>query len=174
MRVSQERKDKRLVASVDRVLDEAARAAGSRLACRPGCVECCVGPFPVTLLDALRLRAGLARLSASEPSRAKAVIARASTAARLMAPDFPGDARRGILRNDDEACALFFKKYDTLSCPALDPETGLCELYAARPISCRTFGPPVRIGSELLPPCRVEFDPDCLEDALLGELECLE
>ena len=29
------------------------------------------------------------------------------------------------------------------SCPALDPATGACDLYAARPVTCRVFGPPV-------------------------------
>ncbi len=26
----------------------------------------------------------------------------------------------------------------------LDPATGMCELYAARPLTCRIFGPPVQ------------------------------
>jgi Fe-S-cluster containining protein len=30
-------------------------------------------------------------------------------------------------------------------CPVLDPETGRCDLYAHRPLTCRAFGPPVRI-----------------------------
>jgi Fe-S-cluster containining protein len=29
-------------------------------------------------------------------------------------------------------------------CPALDPETGICDLYEARPVIGRTFGPAVR------------------------------
>jgi Fe-S-cluster containining protein len=34
-------------------------------------------------------------------------------------------------------------------CPALDPEAGTCDLYEARPMICRTFGPPVRSEGEL-------------------------
>ena len=31
--------------------------------------------------------------------------------------------------------------------PVLDPATGGCELYAARPLTCRIFGPPVETES---------------------------
>jgi Fe-S-cluster containining protein len=32
------------------------------------------------------------------------------------------------------------------ACPALDPATGRCDVYAWRPMTCRVFGPPVRMG----------------------------
>ena len=75
---------------------------------------------------------------------------------------------------------------DEEPCPALDPDTGGCDLYAARPITCRTFGPPVRCGEESvgvcelcfqgasdteIAACEVESDPDWLEHRLLEELE---
>jgi hypothetical protein len=65
------------------------------------------------------------------------------------------------------------------------PGTGACDLYEARPLSCRAYGPPVRIGPEDLPPCRlcfvgaarreitrcrVEIDGAGLEDRLLRRL----
>ena len=31
-------------------------------------------------------------------------------------------------------------------CPALDPATGRCDVYPWRPMTCRVFGPPVRVG----------------------------
>ena len=40
-------------------------------------------------------------------------------------------------------------------CPALDPEAGTCDLYAARPITCRAFGPPVRCGEEAVGVCEL-------------------
>src|SRR6185295_5228368 len=58
------RADRRLLQVVDGALAEATRLAatpeGSWLACRPGCTECCHGPFPINRLDVLRLRRGLA------------------------------------------------------------------------------------------------------------------
>jgi Fe-S-cluster containining protein len=69
-------------------------------------------------------------------------------------------------------------------CPALDPPTGSCDLYSDRPLSCRSYGPPVRVGSQDLPPCHLCFvgsaeeaescrallDPEGREDALLRDL----
>ena len=52
-----------LVQILDAALAEAARKSGPWLACRLGCTECCKGPFPITRLDALRLRAGLDELA---------------------------------------------------------------------------------------------------------------
>jgi Fe-S-cluster containining protein len=42
-------------------------------------------------------------------------------------------------------------------CPALDPESGLCELYEFRPITCRTFGPPLHFPGEALGVCELCF-----------------
>ena len=52
--------DRELIQIVDAAMAEAARLGGAWLVCRPGCAECCLGPFPITQLDARRLREGLA------------------------------------------------------------------------------------------------------------------
>ncbi len=116
-----------------------------------------MGPFPITLLDARRLNAGLQALRASAPRRAAAVERRATAAVREMQRRFPGDPASGRLNEDEAARERFFDRHQSLPCPALDPKTGACELYDARPLTCRTFGPPVRIGRENLPPCRLCF-----------------
>lgn len=184
----------RLIASGDRLLlrvlsdslHEAARRAGPRLACRIGCTECCIGPFPIALLDAWRLRRALAELAVSDPDRAARIRRRALDSLARLAPQFPGDRATGLLGPDRAAEEDFASRHKDEPCPLLDPVTGACELYEARPVSCRTFGPPVRLAGENLPPCRlcfqdsspeeieacrVEMDPDGIEDALLFELE---
>lgn len=155
--------DSTLVQIVDAALAEAARRSGPWLLCRPGCAQCCLGDFSITGLDAARLRRGLAELETREPQRAARVRRRAQQAAARQMP-----------AADDDPCA------------ALDPESGTCDLYAARPITCRTFGPPVRCESgdlgvcELcfegatdaqIAACEVDFDPQGLEPVLLRELE---
>jgi Fe-S-cluster containining protein len=155
--------DDHLIQIVDTAMAEAARRSGSWLLCRPGCAQCCLGEFPITQLDAERLRRGMAELEALEPARAARVRQRAQEAVARETP-----------MADDEAC------------PALDPETRTCDLYAARPVTCRVFGPPVRSESgdlgvcELcfegaseveIAACEVEFDPDGLEPALVSEVE---
>ena len=90
-----------------------------------------------------------------------------------------------MLAEEDEAAEAYFARHGALPCPALDPETGRCDLYAHRPLTCRTFGPPVKIGEAALPPCRlcfqgafpetveacrVEPDPHGIEDRILSRL----
>jgi Fe-S-cluster containining protein len=157
------RGDHSLIQIVDAALAEAARKSGPWLLCRPGCAECCVGEFPITQLDAVRLRRGLAELEGHEPERAVRVRQRAREAV----------ARHPVFA-DEQPCA------------ALDPETGTCDLYAARPITCRVFGPPVSCGSEAvgvcelcfqgasdaeIAACEMEIDPEGMEADLLEELE---
>jgi Fe-S-cluster containining protein len=151
-----ERADRRLLQVIGEAMDEAATRAGGRLACRPGCTECCHGPFPINGLDAARLRRGLAELAERDPERAAAVVSRARGQIPALAAGFPGDAVAGLLADGDDADP-YFERHAALPCPVLDPETGSCDLYAHRPLSCRTFGPPVRFGDSDLPPCRLCF-----------------
>ncbi len=182
--------DRELLRVVDGAFDEGAGRAGAACACRIGCTACCIGPFPITRLDARRLRRGFDRLAQRDPETASRVRERAREAAAAMSADYPGDAETGVLGPDEHAEEAFCERHASMPCPALDPETGRCDLYEARPISCRTYGPPVRVGDELLAPCdlwfktpdgarhseacRVTIDPDGLEAELLDEVEAFE
>ena len=149
--------DRDLVQIVNAALAEANRKAGTWLACRPGCTECCIGPFPITQLDAMRLRRGLDDLALRDPDRAARVRARARALAERIASDFPGNLATGILDENDEAEERFATLAEEEPCPALDPETGTCDLYEARPITCRTFGPAIRWGGDDLGICELNF-----------------
>jgi len=178
--------DGALIQIVDAAVAEAARKSGPWLVCRLGCTQCCIGPFAINQLDALRLRRGLAELKALDPERASRVGERARQYVARVSRDFPGDPGTGLLDTSVEGEERFSRFADEEPCPALDPVTGACELYDARPISCRTFGPPVRCGSEAIgtcelcyegasnaeiAACEVETDPGGLEAILLEELE---
>src|SRR5689334_20781689 len=132
------KRDSELIQIVDAAMAEAVRKSGAWIACRVGCYQCCIGPFPITSLDAQRLRDGLADLDLHDPERARHVRERARAAAARLCEEFPADTVSAVLADDDAAA-------DQL-CPALDPETGTCDLYAVRPITCRTFGPAVSAG----------------------------
>jgi len=179
--------DQKLVQIVDAALAEAARKSGPWLVCRPGCTQCCIGPFAISQLDAARLRKGLADLTKADPQRAAKVRRRAKESVARLAKDFPGDAVTGILAEDELSEARFAGFADDEPCPALDPATGTCDLYSARPMTCRTFGPPVRSGEEgalgvcelcyqgatdeQIAACEMAPDPEDLEAKLLKELE---
>jgi Fe-S-cluster containining protein len=179
--------DQKLVQIVDAALAEAARRSGAWLACRAGCSQCCVGPFPISQLDAQRLREGMRELEAVDPQRALRVKERAHASASRLAPEFPGDVGTGILGEDEDALDRFTDFADDEPCPALDPTAGTCDLYSARPMTCRTFGPPVRSGpegglgvcelcyrgatNEQIAACEMVPDPEDLESKLIADVE---
>jgi Fe-S-cluster containining protein len=152
------RADGRLLRRLEREFAEASRKAGDWLLCRPGCSECCIGPFPITRLDVWRLGLGLRELSRTDGPRAGRVVARARAAVGLLREDYPGDPAGGRIQADEARLDRFFERHGSLACPALDLSSGRCDLYAWRPVSCRTYGPPARFGAEETPPCRLCFD----------------
>jgi len=130
---------------MDAALAEAARRAGDWLACRPGCTQCCHGAFAIGPLDALRLGAGMDALRTQEPALAAEIERRAQAWLDEHGADFPGDRETGLLGDSDADRERFEEFANEAACPALDPATGLCGVYESRPMTCRVFGPPVRM-----------------------------
>jgi Fe-S-cluster containining protein len=181
-------RDAELIHIVDAAVADAARRSGPFLLCAPGCTQCCIGVFPISQLDAARLREGLATLDSTDPDRASAVRRRARQSAARLAPDFPGDPNSGLI---DEARTDQLEEFaNDEPCPVLDPATGLCDLYAARPMTCRVFGPPLRAEDdagnsglgvcelcfhgateEQIAACEVHLDTDDLESSITAEAE---
>lgn len=177
--------DRKLIQIVDAALAETARKSGEWLVCRPGCTQCCIGVFAINQLDAARLRRGLAMLESRDPARAAAIRQRARDSVTRLAQDFPGDRTSGILDEDEESRLRFEDFANDEPCPVLDPQTGLCELYESRPMTCRVFGPPVRseqgLGvcelcfhgatEEEIASCEMIPDPHDLESQLVDKIE---
>jgi len=139
--------DSELIQIVDANLADAARRAGPFLACRIGCTQCCHGAFAINALDAARLHAGMSALRAAQPALAAEVEHRARAWLAEYGRDFPGDTESGILGTSDSDRARFDDFANDAPCPALDPSTGRCDVYAWRPMTCRVFGPPIRAAS---------------------------
>ena len=136
-------RDRELVQIMDASLAEAARQAGEWLVCRLGCTQCCYGAFAINQLDALRLKAGMEALRSAEPALAAELERRARAWIAEYGAEFPGDAETGLLDETDHE--RFEDFANDAACPALDPATGRCDVYAWRPMTCRVFGPPVRM-----------------------------
>jgi Fe-S-cluster containining protein len=162
--------DRELVQIVDAALADAARRAGPWLVCRLGCTQCCVGAFAINALDVLRLRQGMAELRKSEPALAAEIERRAKGWIAEHGSDFPGDAVSGVLGKSDSEQERFEEFANEAVCPALDPATGRCDVYAWRPMTCRVFGPPVRMGEgDALGHCEL-----CFHGASEDEVEACE
>src|SRR5579859_11649 len=187
VRTSLPKADQKLIQIVDAALADAARKSGEWLVCRKGCTQCCYGAFAISQLDALRLQKGLDDLNSSDPKRAARVVQRAQQSVKRLSATFPGDPKTGILGEDGDAEAAFADFANDEPCPALDPATGACDLYDARPMTCRTFGPPVKSRPEeglavcdlcyhgatdqQIAACEMVPDADNLEQKLIAQAE---
>jgi len=137
-------RDGELVKILDNWLQKANDRGGEHIACRRGCAQCCIGVFAIDRLDALRLQRGLSELADRDLERAQRVLQRAAESLERTVDFFPGDVETGILDESIEAEEIFEEFANDEPCPALDPVTLTCDLYAHRPMTCRVFGPPVR------------------------------
>lgn len=147
--------DRDLLQIVDASLAEAVRRGGAWIACRPGCTNCCLGPFPITRLDEIRLRDGLARLDAE---RSRAIQQRAA------AWDGGDDTPCPALDPATGRCELY--EYRPILCRSFGPavlagdgSVGVCELCFEG------------AGDDDIKRCAVELDPGGLEEQLMADLE---
>jgi Fe-S-cluster containining protein len=154
---------------IDAALASAAARSGTHLACRPGCHQCCIGVFAITPLDAASLREGLATAPSdiAERVRTRALASRE----RLLAQGFPGDPNTGVLFTEPHHEEAFEEFANDEPCPVLDPATGTCDLYASRPVQCRTFGPPVRDDDGHLTLCELCFTDASPEEVAPCEMD---
>lgn len=124
-------------------------------------------------------------LARRDPGLAARIRARARVSRARLAADFPGDPRTGVFDESEEAEERFAEFGNEEVCPVLDPKTGLCDLYESRPMTCRTFGPPVRsdgglgvcelcyqgASDEEIAACEMVADPEDLESKLVKKIE---
>lgn len=160
-----------LIQIVDAALADAARRSGAHLVCRPGCTQCCVGVFAISQQDAGRLRAALDDLSRTDALRADRIYARVDASIARLEGSFPGDRTTGILAEDFEAEDAFERFGNDEVCPVLDPVTGTCDLYSARPVLCRTFGPPMRDADGNLAACELCYTAAAVEEIAACEVD---
>ena len=163
-------KDAELVQIVDAALVRAAQRAGPWLACRVGCTQCCHGAFAINALDALRLHEGMNSLQEEDPALAAEIARRARAVDRGVRRGFSRRPATGLLGQSEADQARFEEFANEAACPALDPATGRCDVYAWRPMTCRVFGPPVRMGDgEALGHCEL-----CFQGATAAEVAACE
>ena len=163
--------DSLLVQIMDASFAKAAQGAGELLVCKPGCSQCCHGAFVLNPLDTLRIRAGMDTLRATDPALAARLEGRARAWIDEHGAEFPGDLETGVLGDSKFEEERFEHFANDAACPVLNPDTGQCDLYAWRPMTCRVFGPPVRMGGgEELGHCELCFNGASKEKAAACEM----
>ncbi|ALA60724.1 YkgJ family cysteine cluster protein [Nitrospira moscoviensis] len=123
------------------------------LPCRPGCHRCCIGLFPVTLLDREAIKAGLSSL----PSATReAIVDTAARQAGMIAAAVPRLAEsRCVDQWPDADLDALAEQYRDLPCPALQKD-GSCGVYAFRPLACRSMGIPIETDGIVQGACEVQ------------------
>ena len=144
-------------ASLARKTDEwFARAQAALLGqvpCGAGCFHCCIGPFPITLLDVQLLQEGLSQLPPSERTRMEG---RARAQAAAMEAAYPQLLKSQFLdRWPDADIDRSVTQFHQVPCPALG-EDGLCGLYEYRPLTCRSMGLPSEQAGVMSGACEVQ------------------
>lgn len=91
-------------------------AQGYRAACRAGCAACCHSMVSVTPEEAFAIAAYIEALPAADAELMDRIVAHNGAHGGL------GGGARVKAR---------------IACPCLDPETRLCRIHAARPLTCR-------------------------------------
>lgn len=109
------------------------------LPCRKGCSHCCVGIFPVTVLDQQVIQFGLSRLPDSHRNRiveiATAQIAHLTEAVPQLLTN------RFVDHWPEQDCEQMIEQCSDWPCPALESDGG-CAIYQFRPLVCRSMGIP--------------------------------
>jgi Fe-S-cluster containining protein len=109
------------------------------LPCRRGCAHCCVGIFPVTLLDEQVIQHGLNALSDSQRKR---IVETAAAQVLQLTAVMPQLLRNRYVDHwPERECEQVIEEHSHWPCPALESDGG-CAIYHFRPLVCRSMGIP--------------------------------
>lgn len=155
--------------------ERAKAALGDNLPCSRGCSHCCVGLFPVTILDRQEIQRGLHSIP---PTRRLAIEERAARQARMIEESVPQLARHPVIDHwPDRDTDALVERFRELPCPALEAD-GSCSLYEFRPLACRSMGIPVESEGIVQGACAIQTSVPLIrlspsfrheEDRLAGE-----
>lgn len=123
------------------------------LPCRRGCSGCCVGVFPVTILDRQEIQRGLRALPEDHRKRIERTAAEQVTALSIAAPRL--NRSRFIDQWPEEDIDRITERFATWFCPALEQDE-TCSLYEFRPLVCRSMGLPQDDGGLVSGACAVQ------------------
>lgn len=123
------------------------------LPCRQGCHRCCIGLFPVTLLDQQAIRQGLRSLT---DKRRQAIGQKAFHQTDMISAAAPQLTENPFIDDwSDEDIDQLVEQYRDLPCPALQLD-GSCGIYAFRPLACRSMGIPSDIDETVHGACEIQ------------------
>lgn len=123
------------------------------LPCTQGCSDCCVGLFPVTILDRWEIQRGLRSLADEHRKRIERTAAEQIAVLMIAAPQLR--TNRFIDQWTEKDIDRVSEQFQTWPCPALEVD-GTCGLYEFRPLACRSMGVPQDDGVLVNGACAVQ------------------
>ncbi|MFM9907283.1 MAG: YkgJ family cysteine cluster protein [Nitrospiraceae bacterium] len=143
-----------LAQKTDRWFQRASAALLGEVPCRLGCTSCCIGPFPITILDVQTLQEGLAGLPTTQRQR---IEQRAIEQTAAMETAFPQLTTTELLDEwSDQEIDRLATAFHQHPCPALEANGG-CGLYEHRPLVCRSMGIPTERDGLAQGACEVQI-----------------
>lgn len=131
-----------LAAKVDEAFKRVSDAHPDLVLCKPGCTDCCLALFDVTLVEALYLNHKFNE-NFSDDKR-ESMIEKANTTDRQIFK-LKRAAYQSTQNGEDENAVVEDMGKKRVPCPLLNDEKH-CEMYAYRPLACRIYGVPMAIG----------------------------
>lgn len=136
-----------------RWFDRANAALLHSLPCAQGCSSCCIGLFPVTVLDRQEIQRGLRMLPEGHRKRIEGTAVEQVTTLTAAAPRL---SRNYFIEPwPEEDLDQLIERFAAWPCPALESD-GRCGLYEYRPLVCRSMGIPPEDGGHVVGPCTVQ------------------
>lgn len=145
-----------LRASVDSLFQQIDQSNSGCVKCAKGCSDCCHALFDLSLVEALYINTKFNEKFSFGPERS-AIIEYADESDRKiykLKRKFFKDSQEG--RDSNEILAEAGKV--RMRCPLLN-EQGNCQLYEYRPLTCRLYGIPVKIGGDAHSCAKSGFEP---------------
>ena len=142
-----------LYQKTDHWFQRASAALLGEVPCKLGCTSCCIGPFPITLLDVHTLREGLDSL---QPEHRQRIEQRAIEQTAAMETSFPQLTQSDLIDDwPDQEIDRLVTEFHQHPCPALE-EDGRCGIYQHRPLVCRSMGIPIEVHGLAHGACEVQ------------------
>jgi Fe-S-cluster containining protein len=123
------------------------------LPCRRGCAHCCVGIFPVTLLDERMIQLGLNTIPDSHRKR---IVETAAAQVMKLTENVPQLLTNRLVDYwPEQKCEQVIEAASDWPCPALGSDGG-CAIYQFRPLVCRSMGIPSEAAGLVDGACAVQ------------------
>lgn len=123
------------------------------LPCGLGCSHCCIGLFPVTILDRQEIQRGLQRLADDHKQEINQKVLEQVALLTAAAPQLASTCF--IDQWPDKEIDRVIKQFEAVPCPALRQD-GSCGVYEFRPLVCRSMGIPPDDGMHVTGACGVQ------------------